>query len=343
MTAMKHSTVVTAPFSGNIVPLNKVPDETFASGVLGEGIAIEPSDGLFCSPVNGTVETIAGTKHAIGFVADGGLEILVHVGLETVSLNGEGFEILVKEGDKVRKGQPVAKVDLDLIRERGLKTITSVVLTGGTEDMELHCASGTAEAGKTSILTLNTKEQPAGAARTDAQSTGKTKAEKKAKKKGMINFDFLQKLGKVLMQVIAVMPAAGLMISLGKLVQMAGADMAVVMTIGTTMENIGWAVINNLHILFAVAIGGGWAKERAGGAFAAVLAFALINVITGNIFGVTSAMLADSSAVTHTLFGQEIAVNGYFTSVLGAPALNMGVFVGIIAGFVGGVAYNKYY
>ena len=68
MTAMKHSTVVTAPFSGNIVPLNKVPDETFASGVLGEGIAIEPSDGLFCSPVNGTVETIAGTKHAIGFV-----------------------------------------------------------------------------------------------------------------------------------------------------------------------------------------------------------------------------------------------------------------------------------
>ena len=163
------------------------------------------------------------------------------------------------------------------------------------------------------------------------------------KKKGLINFDFLQKLGKVLMTVIAVMPAAGLMISLGKLVQMSGGDIAAVMTIGTTMENIGWAVINNLHILFAVAIGGSWAKERAGGAFAAVLAFALINVITGNIFGVTSAMLEDPNAVTHTLFGQEIAVNGYFTSVLGAPALNMGVFVGIIAGFVGGVAYNKYY
>ena len=162
-------------------------------------------------------------------------------------------------------------------------------------------------------------------------------------KRGLINFDFLQKLGKVLMTVIAVMPAAGLMISLGKLVQMGGGDIAAVMTIGTTMENIGWAVINNLHILFAVAIGGSWAKERAGGAFAAVLAFALINVITGNIFGVTSAMLEDPNAVTHTLFGQEIAVNGYFTSVLGAPALNMGVFVGIIAGFVGGVAYNKYY
>ena len=342
MTTTRTSIVVTAPFSGKLVPLSEVPDETFASGVLGEGIAIEPSDGLFCSPVDGTVETIAETKHAIGFAADNGLEILVHVGLETVSLNGEGFEILVKEGDKVKAGQPVAKADLALIRERGLKTITSIVVTGGADDMELHCAEGIAAAGKTPVLTLTAKEaQPAEAA--EAAPAAKEASAEKPKKKGFLNFDFLQKLGKVLMTVIAVMPAAGLMISLGKLVQMGGGDIAAVMTIGTTMENIGWAVINNLHILFAVAIGGSWAKERAGGAFAAVLAFALINVITGNIFGVTSAMLADSNAVTHTLFGQEIAVNGYFTSVLGAPALNMGVFVGIIAGFVGGVAYNKYY
>ena len=342
MTTTTRSIVVTAPFSGTLVPLSEVPDETFASGVLGEGIAIEPSDGLFCSPVDGTVETIAETKHAIGFTADNGLEILVHVGLETVSLNGEGFEILVKEGDRVKAGQPVAKADLALIRERGLKTITSIVLTGGADDRKLHCAEGIAAAGKTPVLTLTAKEaQPAEAA--EAAPAAKEASAEKPKKKGFINFDFLQKLGKVLMTVIAVMPAAGLMISLGKLVQMGGGDIAAVMTIGTTMENIGWAVINNLHILFAVAIGGSWAKERAGGAFAAVLAFALINVITGNIFGVTSAMLEDPNAVTHTLFGQEIAVNGYFTSVLGAPALNMGVFVGIIAGFVGGVAYNKYY
>ena len=337
MTTTRSSIVVTAPFSGKLVPLSEVPDETFASGVLGEGIAIEPSDGLFCSPVDGTVETIAETKHAIGFAADNGLEILVHVGLETVSLNGEGFEILVKEGDRVKTGQPVAKADLALIRERGLKTITSIVLTGGADDMELHCADGLATAGKTPVLTLTEKEEK------PAETPAAKEASAEKPKKSFINFDFLQKLGKVLMTVIAVMPAAGLMISLGKLVQMGGGDIAAVMTIGTTMENIGWAVINNLHILFAVAIGGSWAKERAGGAFAAVLAFALINVITGNIFGVTSAMLEDPNAVTLTLFGQEIAVNGYFTSVLGAPALNMGVFVGIIAGFVGGVAYNKYY
>ena len=158
-----------------------------------------------------------------------------------------------------------------------------------------------------------------------------------------LNFDFLQKLGKVLMAVIAVMPAAGLMISLGKLVQMAGADMSMIFTVGSTMESIGWAIINNLHILFAVAIGGSWAKERAGGAFASVIAFILINVITGALFGISSDMLADPNAVTHTLFGKEILVNGYFTSVLGAPALNMGVFVGIISGFVGGTVYNKYY
>lgn len=156
-------------------------------------------------------------------------------------------------------------------------------------------------------------------------------------------FDFLQKLGKVLMVVIAVMPAAGIMISLGKLLSISVGNVSFIVTLGVIIENIGWAIISNLHILFAVAIGGSWAKDRAGGAFAALLAFILINNITGNIFGVTSAMLADDTAVTKTLFGQEIAVNGYFTSVLGSPALNMGVFVGIIAGFVGGIVYNKYY
>lgn len=162
-------------------------------------------------------------------------------------------------------------------------------------------------------------------------------------KKNIINFDLLQKLGKVLMVVIAVMPAAGLMISLGKLIQISSEDIFFLLKIGSIMESIGWGIITNLHILFAVAIGGSWAKERAGGAFAAIIAFILINVITGAIFGVTPQMLQDPNAVTHTLFGKEIPVAGYFTSVLGATALNMGVFVGIIAGFVGGTVYNKYY
>lgn len=161
--------------------------------------------------------------------------------------------------------------------------------------------------------------------------------------KNLINFEFLQKLGKVLMVVIAVMPAAGLMISLGKIIQIFGENLFLLIRIGGIMESIGWGIITNLHILFAVAIGGSWAKERAGGAFAALISFILINVITGSIFGVTSQMLNNPEALTYTLFGSEIPVNGYFTSVLGAPALNMGVFIGIISGFVGGIIYNKYY
>lgn len=166
-------------------------------------------------------------------------------------------------------------------------------------------------------------------------------ASNQTKKK--LNFDFLQKLGKTLLVVIAVMPAAGLLISLGSVVQMCAGDVHIVYTIGYVMAQMGWVVINNLHILFAVAIGGSWAKERAGGAFAAAISFLLINTITGAIFGVTSKMLIDETATTHTLFGSEILVKNYFVSAMGIPALNMGVFVGIIAGFIGAAVYNKYY
>ncbi|MCM3598388.1 PTS transporter subunit IIBC [Metabacillus idriensis] len=161
--------------------------------------------------------------------------------------------------------------------------------------------------------------------------------------KNLLSFDFWQKFGKALMVVVAVMPAAGIMISLGKLIAMSGGDITLVQTIARVMEDIGWGIITNLHILFAVAIGGSWAKERAGGAFAALIAFVLINRITGAIFGVNSAMLADPEATVNSLFGQELIVKDYFTSVLGAPALNMGVFVGIIAGFLGANLFNKYY
>ncbi|MGM0923830.1 MAG: PTS transporter subunit IIBC [Bacillota bacterium] len=161
--------------------------------------------------------------------------------------------------------------------------------------------------------------------------------------KNLLSFDFWQKFGKALMVVVAVMPAAGIMISLGKLIAMSGGDITLVQTIARVMEDIGWGIITNLHILFAVAIGGSWAKERAGGAFAALIAFILINRITGAVFGVNSAMLADPEATVNSLFGQELIVKDYFTSVLGAPALNMGVFVGIIAGFLGANLFNKYY
>ena len=349
-------TTVLAPLTGKAVSLSEVPDPVFAEKVIGDGIAIIPEDGKIVSPVDGEISSIAETGHAYGFTADNGLEVLVHVGLETVSLKGECFKVYAKAGDKVKAGDLIAEVDLNLLKEKGLNSISPVLICSDLEEKEILYTEGNVKAGESVVLTVKDKKEKIAQDTQNSTETSDVKADKsekntvdketskkKEKKKFNFNFDLLQKLGKVLMTVIAVMPAAGLMISIGKLVQMAGGDISFILTVGSTMENIGWAVINNLHILFAVAIGGSWAKERAGGAFAAVITFILINQITGSIFGVTSAMLNDPDAITHTLFGKEILVNGYFTSVLGVPALNMGVFVGIISGFAGGIIYNKYY
>ena len=318
---------ITAPMSGRCVPITEVADPTFSDKILGDGVAIIPTDGKIVSPVDGTLQTVAETNHAFGFLSDDGFDILVHVGLETVALKGEGFKVYKKTGDKVKKGELIAEVDLKLLKSNNINPITPVIVCNCPENTHISGAIGSCTAGGSvafEIKDLIDEEQI-------------------TEKRNSAAFDFLQKLGKVLMTVIAVMPAAGIMISIGKLIGMTFPDTRFITLAGSIIENIGWAIISNLNILFAVTIGGSWAKERAGGSFAALIAFILINNITGNIFGVTADMLADETAITHTLFGQEIAVNGYFTSVLGSPALNMGVFVGIIAGFLGGIVYNKYY
>lgn len=319
--------IICSPVSGEIIPINEVPDAVFSDRILGEGIAVVPDDsGEIHSPLTGEITSVAPTKHAYAVRSKEGVEVLVHFGLDTVSLGSEGFTSLVSVGDKVTTGDLIAKVDIGLLRKKNINTITPVVITECPENASLNFLSGKVKAGD-KLIELADEEEP----------------KEKAEKKKVFSFDFLQKLGKVLMVVIAVMPAAGLMISVGKLISMLGSDIAIVASIGSVAENIGWAIITNLHILFAVAIGGSWAKDRAGGAFAALIAFVLINSITGSVFGVTNDMLSDSEATVTSIFGKELSVPDYFTSVLGAPALNMGVFVGIIAGFVGAVIYNKYY
>lgn len=327
---MSKGKVLSMPVKGKVIPITEVPDSVFNQKMMGDGCAIIPEDGKVYAPANATIKMVAPTKHAVGLVTDDGFEILIHFGLDTVNLQGEGFTWHVKDDQVVEKGDLLFEVDLDLLKSKNLNTITPIVFTKADDlkDKKLVIKEGKHDVGQDMLVVEDVS----------------VKKEVPAKKKKGINFDFLQKLGKALMTVIAVMPAAGLMISLGKVVQMLGADVSFVMTIGSVMEQIGWAVINNLHILFAAAIGGNWAKDRAGGAFAAVIAFILINNITGTIFGVTADMVNSATTVyTHTLFGAKIPVSGYFTTVLGAAALNMGVFVGIISGFVGGIVYNKYY
>lgn len=330
---------IASPLNGVAISLDEVKDDVFRGRILGDGCAIIPADGNICSPVDGVISSIAETKHAIGFETDSGMSVLVHFGLDTVSLKGVGFKLKVNVGDRVEKGQLVAVADIDFIKAAGLDVTTPVIICEDAEEYEIETTMGNMKQGDTLISVRKAKSDNG----KENNSIAKENPEKKEKKKSIINFEFLQKLGKVLMVVIAVMPAAGLMISIGKLIMMAGGDTAIINTIGSVMESIGWTIISNLHILFAVAIGGSWAKDKAGGAFAALLCFILINSITGAVFGVTNDMLGKPEAIVYSFFGQEMAVEGYFTSVLGAPALNMGVFVGIISGFLGGAIYNRFY
>ena len=329
---------ILAPLTGKVVPLEQVPDAVFSQKILGDGVAIIPEDGKIYAPVNGEVASVAETLHAYGFTSDDDLEILIHIGLDSVALKGEGFTSHVQAGDMVKAGDLIAEVDLEFLKSRNVPIITPVLICDDADELPMYAVEGNVTAGKDTVITLG--EIPETTVEMITEESAAEPTEEPKKKKG-INFDFLQKLGKVLMTVIAVMPAAGIMLSIGKLFQMA--DLSFLMIVGSTMENIGWAIITNLHILFAAAIGGSWAKERAGGAFAAIIAFILINRITGAVFGVTADMLTMEGAVVSSFFGQEMLVENYFTSVLGSPALNMGVFVGIISGFVGGTVYNKYY
>ena len=117
-----------APMAGKAVAITEVPDPTFAEGMLGNGIAIEPVDGKVCAPCDATVDMMFSTGHAVSLVADNGAEILIHVGLETVSLEGKPFTVRVANGDKVKKGQVLMEADLEAIKAAGLPTITPVVI-----------------------------------------------------------------------------------------------------------------------------------------------------------------------------------------------------------------------
>jgi glucose PTS system EIICBA or EIICB component len=125
------------PIEGEIIPITEVPDQVFSGKMMGDGFAIIPSEGTVVSPVDGEIVNVFPTKHAIGILSKGGKEILIHIGIDTVKLNGEGFEVLVAQGDKVTKGQQLVKVDLHFIRENAPSTITPVVFTNLSEGQEV--------------------------------------------------------------------------------------------------------------------------------------------------------------------------------------------------------------
>ncbi|MCM3398681.1 PTS glucose transporter subunit IIA [Oceanobacillus profundus] len=125
---------INAPVSGEVVALEEVPDPVFSEKMMGDGVAIKPTNGEVVSPVIGEIIQVFPTKHAVGIRAENGAEILIHIGLETVSLDGEGFTSYVGEGDQVKQGDKLIHFDMDIIREKAKSTVTPIIITN-TDDM----------------------------------------------------------------------------------------------------------------------------------------------------------------------------------------------------------------
>lgn len=128
---------IISPMHGKLLPITEVPDQVFSGKMMGDGFAIEPTEGTIVSPVNGEIVNVFPTKHAIGILSEGGKEILIHIGIDTVKLNGEGFEILVAQGDKVTQGQALLKVDLDFVKKNAPSIISPVVFTNLQEGQQI--------------------------------------------------------------------------------------------------------------------------------------------------------------------------------------------------------------
>lgn len=153
----KEETVM-APLSGTVRQLAEVPDPVFAGKMVGDGIAIEPSDGIVVAPFDAEVVQLFPTKHAIGLRGKSGLEVLIHIGLETVALDGEGFEAHIKQGDQVKMGDKLVTFDMAIIKDKASSTITPVIMTNGdlVESFEVGQDS-TVIAGETKLIHVQLK------------------------------------------------------------------------------------------------------------------------------------------------------------------------------------------
>ena len=129
--------IVVSPIKGEVLNLSDIEDAAFSSGVLGQGVAIIPSDGKVVAPVNGVVTTLFPSLHAIGILSDEGVEVLIHIGLNTVQLEGRGFEACIKQGDRITKGQTILKFDIDVIKEAGYSVVTPIVVTNSSQFLDV--------------------------------------------------------------------------------------------------------------------------------------------------------------------------------------------------------------
>lgn len=153
----KNKVQVFSPLNGQVVPLEQVPDPVFSQKMMGEGVAIMPTGGDVVAPIDGTVVLISKTKHAIGIRTRDDIEVLIHVGLETVALKGEGFSVFVNEGDTVSVGQKLMEVDWDVIKDKVPSIITPVVITNSADRSVEYTDATTSVAGDTLIMSVSSK------------------------------------------------------------------------------------------------------------------------------------------------------------------------------------------
>jgi PTS system beta-glucosides-specific IIC component len=146
--------IISSPLSGTVVQLSEVPDETFATGIVGDGIAVDPTEGALYAPADGTIVSVFETLHAIGMATTGGAEVLMHVGIDTVNLGGAGFTAYCKAGDQVKRGDLLLTFDKKELNKKGYLTITPVCI-GNSALFQMKCAeAGTIEAGQPLIELL---------------------------------------------------------------------------------------------------------------------------------------------------------------------------------------------
>lgn len=155
---LRRKNQLVAPIDGIVINLSEVPDQVFAERMAGEGIAIEPSGNILVAPADGKLTMIFKTNHAFAITTSEGIEILVHIGLDTVALQGTGFERMAEEGQEIQAGEPIIKINRDEIIEKGYSLVTPVLITNPENIKDLEVKIGMkVEAGKDEVLTYKIK------------------------------------------------------------------------------------------------------------------------------------------------------------------------------------------
>lgn len=179
---------IISPLTGQAVALEQVPDPVFSQKIIGDGMAVIPENGKIVSPVDGEIVSIADTCHAFGFRSAEGVEMLVHVGLETVALKGECFKVHAKVGDQVKKGDLVAEADLAFLKERNINPITPVLVCGGIEGKQMKGQEGAVKAGTGVLISIAEEQAEAAVQAAEVKAEPKAAPAAEAPKKKGINF-----------------------------------------------------------------------------------------------------------------------------------------------------------